>query len=212
MKTRISYILITGLMLLNFTWIFSVLQKNGKLKEHEASFREFRYRSDRAFHLAQKGRMSALATDQQVLSDHLLIPLKKNHSISFREAIGRSARLVLFVSNTHCDSCVEEVLYQLKRSLTPEDHPQIMVVFYRGVSSPEFWWSRQMILPGAGFFEISQNGLGLPLDSLDAPYLFVSGPDLHTRMSFSPYPPQENELGVYLNLIIHQFFQIADNE
>jgi hypothetical protein len=72
--------------------------------------------------------------------------------------------------------------------------------------SAEQWRYREKILAGARFIEIEDGSLNLPLDSLDIPYIFMTGPESIADLAFTPYPSLEAQTHKYLSTIRKRYF------
>jgi len=211
MKNRLTFVLITGLVLLNGTVLITGLLRKEEQQRSESAIREAAYWSNHDYLMIRRAWMYSIASDAHSLT---ALSLVREHGSAdrLRQVVGESEKLVLVVSDQHCDSCVDALLFCLKKNLNQLGRKNLLVLFGAGSGNRNLWESKQLILPEVPFLEIPDKGLGLPADSLHTPYFFVTGPELTTSMTFLPYPTREEHTEVYLNLIANRFTQNIEYE
>lgn len=161
--------------------------------------------TNRELYLMKRGWEFAMKTNDRLLPDNLWVKPLKGAESDLNSYTGESKKLVLVLSNRHCSSCIDQLLFTIKNEIPELNRNRILILFSEEEPTREQWNHRQKILPGARFLEIRDKSLLLPLDSLDIPYFFITGPQHFTGLTYMPYPSFEVQTKEYLNLIKQKY-------
>jgi len=202
MRTKYAFIGIILLGLLNLAWLGMEIRHRRAARERDAHSKEQIFRLNRDYLQIRQAWMTSLATQDQALTARFT--LIKHHGIrrNLNQIIGQNEKLIIVLSNRQCDTCIDQVLFEIKRHLDKIGAENLLILFNRGDSPAKLWESKKYILPGVDFYELNEPGPEFPLDRLNVPYLFVAGPDGKAHMVFAT---REDCTEIYLNIISQRF-------
>lgn len=206
MKTRFWLLSIFILIVVNLAWIWRFDQNS---KEYTQRMNENRNRfvqANRELYLMNRGWEFTMQSNDRALPEELAVKPGNGAVSDLNKYIGLSKKLILVLSDRHCSTCVDQLLFMIKNEIPEINRDNILVLF--SVSSPtqDQWRHRKKILTGVEFLEISDKGLKLPMDSLEIPYFFMTGPERLADLTFTPYPSLEVQTKEYLKLIKQRYF------
>jgi|SaaInlV_200m_DNA_2_1039689.scaffolds.fasta_scaffold07874_5 hypothetical protein len=116
------------------------------------------------------------------------------------DKIGLKQSLVVRISENHCSTCVDQLLFQVKKHLESIGHQQI-IVLYSG-QTPAFVKQkhRTHLLDPVRFIEITDSIPLCSMDQFNLPYCFLTQGGFISN-TFLPYPANDNFTSTYLNNI-----------
>ncbi len=198
--------------IINVAWIWRFRKNAGEYQERELRTKETQYRLSRE----NQQLRSALACSARVDYTQLPVQMKviaKGHSPrKLADLIGESEKLILYLTDNHCSSCIDEVLFFLKRRAEQFSLGDILIIYRRIDSMEARWEHRSKIIPGISFLEIEKGEPDLQLDHTDYPCFFITGPGMSTGKSFVFLPLEEKENDKYLKLIAERFRKSKNHE
>lgn len=206
MKTRFLTLSIFIMLVINAAWIWRLDQNSKESNERMNDTRTRFIQANRELYLMNRDWKFSMKSDGRQLPDHLMVRTFEGLASDLGIQVSRSRKLVLVLSDRHCSTCIDQLLFMVKNEIPEFYRKNILVLFSPEDSLKVVWLHRQKILPGAKFLEITDRSLQLPMDSLDNPYFFTSGPDMVTGLAFTPYPSLEIQTQEYLRLIKDRYF------
>jgi len=201
MKTQFWLLSLGALLVINIAWLYKTKHNNQLYNQRLTDSRAHYIEVNRELSQINKGCEYAIKTDHQVLSGSIRVKSLENASGMLDDYLGQSEKLILVVSDHHCSTCVDQILFLVKNEIAEQKRDQVLVLFSKESSSEEQWNHRQKILPGVQFLEIQYQSLRLPMDSLGIPYFFQAGIEHLVFQAFAPYPALELQTKGYLNEI-----------
>jgi len=148
-----------------------------------------------------------MKSNDKPLPEELWVQPRKGNISDLYEYIGEKKKLVLVLSDRHCSTCVDQLLFTVRNEIDAENRNNILILFSVTGSTRAQWTHRQKILTGVEFLEIRDKSLHLPMDSLEIPYFFMTGPEHLADLTYTPYPSLEVQTKEYLNLIEMRYFK-----
>jgi len=113
--------------------------------------------------------------------------------------------LVVRLSDKQCSSCVDQLLFEIRKHLTDIGSDNLIVIYS---SKKDHYINQQFrvrLLKPVEFIEIPDSLEVTPLDQFRIPYLFIVNGNGYVQASFLPYPANDKLTGVFLNHIANQF-------
>lgn len=162
--------------------------------------------ANRELYLMNRGWEFTMRSNDQPLPESVWVQPEKGIAADLSNYIGQSKKLILVLSDRHCSTCVDQLLFTLKNEIAEINRDNLLILFSIQESTHEQWTHRQKILTGVEFLEIRDKSLHLPMDSLDIPYFFITGPEHLANLTYTPYPSLEVQTKEYLNLIEQRYF------
>lgn len=193
MKLKITFVIITGLVLMNLIWCTCLLNQNREYRLWKSSYEQNLNSMNLAYHSLQRNWYHSLSSNDLILPERLVAVL------------GSLPKLVLVVSDKHCDSCIETCILTLKKNLFAFSQNQVIILYSRSSTPESLWKLRSQIIPGIAFLEIEPNGAGIPMDTIMKPYFFVAGDDMKISVPFASDASIEDHIDQYLKIIAQQF-------
>jgi hypothetical protein len=206
MKAKFWLLLTFMVLIVNLAWIWRLDQNNKEYNERMNDTQSQVVQVNRELYLMTKGWEYAMKSNDQPLAENMRVQSPLEIPMSLYNCIGQSRKLVLVLSDRHCSSCVDQLLFAVKNEIDEIYRHNLLIFFSIQGPTRQQWIQRQKILPGVEFLEIPEKGLRLPMDSLEIPYFFMTGPDHLADLAFTPYPSLEVRTREYLNLIEKIYF------
>jgi hypothetical protein len=194
-----------ALLIINFAWIWRFDRNN---KEYSQKLNDNRNRfieANRELYLMNRGWEFGIKSNDQPLPQAIRVESPEGIESDLNSHIGDSRKLVLVLSDRHCSTCVDQLLFTIKNEIPEINRDKLLILFSVQGPTREQWIHRQKILAGTEFLEIRDRSLQLPLDSLEVPYFFMTGPEHLADLTFTPYPTLEAQTRQYLNLIEQRY-------
>lgn len=205
MKAKYWLLSIFILLIINLAWIWRFDRNNKEYSERMTENRNRFFEVNRDLYLMNRGWEFAMKSNDQPLDDGIRAQPPEGIATNLFQFIGQSKKLILVLSDRHCSACVDQLLFTLKNEIQELYRSNLLVLFSVNGPTREQWNHRQKILTGTAFLEIQDRGLRLPLDSLEIPYFFMTGPEHLVSLAFTPYPSLDAQTRDYLNLIEQRF-------
>ncbi|MCD6347086.1 MAG: hypothetical protein J7L96_06680, partial [Bacteroidales bacterium] len=122
------------------------------------------------------------------------------------KVIGLKKALVVRISDQYCSTCVDQLLFQVKKYIKQIGPEQLFIV-YSG-HSPAFVQlkSRSKMVEPVRFIEIPEDLKVSSLDEFHVPYFFIAQKGFITS-TFMPYPVNEQHTAIYLDNIAQNMHQ-----
>ncbi len=207
MKARFWLLSVFVLLIINLAWIWRFDQNN---KEYTLRMNDNRNRfiqANRELYLMNRGWEFTMKSNDQPIPEGIMVQPEKGSVSDLNNYIGPSKKLVLVLSDRHCSTCVDQLLFALKNEINEIHRDNLLILFSVQGPTQAQWRQRQKILTGVEFLEIQDKSLHLPMDSLDIPYFFMTGPEHLAGLTYTPYPSMEEQTKEYLNLIEKRYFK-----
>jgi hypothetical protein len=205
---KIRFWLLTGLILLiiNLVWIWRLdqLDKENTLRMNDSRNRFIQ--TNRELYLMNRGWQFTMRTNDLPLPAELAVQQQNGITTNLKNYFGDSKKLILVLSDRHCSSCVDQLLFTVKSEIPEISRNNLLILYSMQGSGREIWTRRHQILAGVEFLEIPDKALNLPMDSLGIPYFFVSGEEKVASLAFTPYPSLEAQTKEYLYMIKKRYF------
>ena len=206
MKAKFWLLSIVILLVINLAWIWRFYQNNREYTERMTENRNRFIQANRELYLMNRGWEFSIKSNNRPLPASIWETNLSGKAIDLYHRTNRSEKLVLVLSDRHCSTCVDQLLFTLKNEIPEISRENLLILFSASGPTRSQWRLRQEILAGADFFEIEEKSLKLPLDSLEIPYFFMTGPDHMAYLTFTPYPSLEVQTREYLKLIRQRYF------
>jgi len=206
MKAKHWLLAILVLLIINLTWIWRMEQNSQEYTQRMTDTRNRFIEVNRELYLMNRGWEFTMKSNGQYLPDTIRARCSNGESADLRNFIGTGKKLVLVLSDRHCSTCIDQLLFMLKNEINERNRENLLILFSGHESTQEQWSYRKKIITGVEFLEIQDKSLQLPMDSLEIPYFFFSGPDHLTNLAYTPYPTLEDKTKQYLNLIEQRYF------
>jgi hypothetical protein len=206
MKTRVWLPLIFLVLMINLTWVLKFDLNNKEYRRRMNDSHNKIIEMNRELSMMNRSWRYAIRSNGQHLPSTLQVQSKDGTSYILDNYLSLSEKLILVVSDRHCSSCVDQLLFTMKNEITGSKRDHLLILYSEQDHAYEKWRQRQAILTGVEFLEISGNGLQLPMDSLEVPYFLMAGADLTANLTYAPFPSLEEQTKEYLDLIANRFF------
>lgn len=196
-------LILTGVILvfINLAWIWRVDQNRKDYRTREAGSRELSYRLNLDNQMLKLAYLGSVGSDMVYLSPETGVCDKDLQIGPLVKYIGTSEKLVLFLSDRHCSSCIEEVLFLLKKVAFKIGSENILVAYKRVDSPQSVWLQRKLIIPDIPFVELRFPDGSLPMDTADFPCFFITGPSMITGMTYIFLPSMDKSNAEYLEMV-----------
>ncbi|MFH0760504.1 MAG: hypothetical protein V2A67_03245 [Bacteroidota bacterium] len=194
---------------LNLAWIWRMTENKKEYQQQIRENKDWIRKQDRDLHRDQEVLAGLLESDDFHLNKDLSFLTEEGTSVTLADILIGHPRLVLYLADDHCDSCVEQIVFSIKK-IAPEIGISNLVVFY---SSPDLssskWKKFIAILPEIRFYRIFMGNLNMPVIKSGVPFLFISDSTLKAQTPMLIFPETEEEVTAsYINLkylkLIHQ--------
>lgn len=119
--------------------------------------------------------------------------------------------LVLRISEKHCSSCVDQLIFEIRKHLDPIGLENLIVLYSSDQEGPLNSKARQRLLFPATFVRFASNRNVTALDQFGLPYLFTINAGGEVLSSFLPYPVGEKYTEIFLKTIEKQFTAEDEN-
>ena len=206
MKAKFWFAFFFAILFINLAWIWR-LDQNSKEQNIRMNDNRTRFiQTSRELYLMNRGWEFTMKSNDQPLPNNLWIRSFKGDSIILNKYLDDSKKLVLVLSDLHCSTCVDQLLFIVKNEIPEQFRHKVLVLFTVRGSTLQQWEHRQKILTGSDFLEIPDRSLHLPIDSLENPYFFITGPDNNAKLTYTPYPSLEYQTKAYLTMIKERYF------
>lgn len=198
----VSALLLLFCLSLSVIWL--MINRIGQLKSSTGEAMQQIALLDRALLRVQSERGWCIATGSREVPMELSIETEDHSIVSLQEWLGDSMRLILFLSDQQCSSCIEQALFTLKTRLPVIGSENIRVI-YTSESGHSNWKHRRLILPGTPFGRIVTDGYDGWFEEVAFPLFFVTGqtPTAASPHLFQPSEDADNEY--YLDQIANLF-------
>jgi|GEM_PF-1678338 len=206
MKARFWLLSIFILLIINLAWIWRFDQNNKEYSQRMNDNRNRFIQANRELYLMNRGWEFTMKSNNKEIPEGIWVQPSKGDATDLNNYIGQSKKLVLVLSDRHCSTCVDQLLFMVKNEITEINRDNLLILFSVQGPTREQWNHRQKILTGVEFLEIQDKSLQLPMDSLEIPYFFMTGPEHLADLTFTPYPTLEVQTKEYLNLIKQRYF------
>jgi len=206
MKAKFWLFSIVILLVINLAWIWRFDQNNREYNERMTDNRNRFIQANRELYLMNRGWEFSIKTNNRPLPASIRETTLSGRAVDLFRCTNRSEKLVLVLSDRHCSTCVDQLLFTVKNEIPEFSRENLLILFSASGPTRSQWSNRQKILTGAEFLEIEDKSLNLPIDSLGIPYFFMTGPDHTAYLTFTPYPSLEVQTREYLKLIKQRYF------
>ncbi len=206
MKARFWLWWILIILMINATWIWRLDQNS---KEDNLQMNDTRDRfiqANRELYLLNRDWRFSMKSNGKPLPVNLEVQRANGENSIMDKHLGAKKKLILVLSDRHCSTCVDQLLFLVKNEIPEFYRNNILILYSReNQATKDQWLQRQKILTGAEFLEIAERSLQLPMDSLGNPYFFIAGSDKIAGFAFTPYPSLEAQTKEYLSLIRERY-------
>lgn len=211
--SEIRYLTALGLLLcVNLSVFWLMKGKVSTIKQREVIANQRAEFLDQALSKIKSERRWEIGTGGWEIPMALPVQTDGQSITTLGNWLGDSRKLLLFVSDLHCSTCIEQALFALKSRVPEIGRGNIRVLYIsRSGSGPE-WAHRRLILPGVPFGRIEPGGPAAWLEEPGFPVLLLAGA---VPVAASPhlYLPQEETQNIfYLDQIARLFSKLPDNE
>jgi hypothetical protein len=206
MKIRFWLLSFIILMILNLAWLWRFNLNSREYGQRVNDHRSRYIQANKELYLLNRSWEFSVKSNERQLPDPVRVQSIAGESGSFVNYLNKSKKLVLVLSDRHCSTCIDQLLFLVKNEIPFLYRDRILVLFSAGEHSRGQWERRQKIFAGTDFLEIDDQSLNLPMDSLGSPYFFVTSREQAAMLSFAPYPALEAQTKEYLSLIKQKYF------
>lgn len=206
MKAKFWLLPLAVLIIVNIAWVLRFKQTGRDQNIRMNDSRSRLIQINRELYLMNRGWEFSLKSNDQSIPEDLWVQGYGESSDCLSDCVGESRKLVLVLSDSHCSSCVDQLLFMLKNEIAGKNRRNLLILFSKQGPTQDLWTNRQKILAGVDFVEIHEKSLHLPVDSLEIPYFFMVGPERMAGMTYTPYPSLEAQTKAYLSLIENRYF------
>ena len=116
--------------------------------------------------------------------------------------IGMKKALVVRISDQHCSTCVDQLLFRIKKYISLIGPEQLYVVFSKHEANQMQLKKRVRLIKPIKFIEISEDLTLTSLDQFNIPYLFIAR-EGHITKCYMPFPVNEQHTTTYLDNFVH---------
>lgn len=195
------------LLIINLAWIWRLDQNSTENNQRMTDNRNRFIQANKELYLLNRCWQFTLRSNDLPLPESLSVKTWKSGKTDLNSFIGQSNKLVLVLSDRHCSTCVDQLLFTMKNEMPEISRTSILVLFSVNGPTMEQWKHRQKILSGVEFLEIADKSLNFPADSLEIPYFFLTGPEHLADLTFTPYPSLETQTKEYLRHIKQRYLK-----
>jgi len=191
-------------IILNLAWIWRVLENRKAFVTCIHSQQSLINQLSRETETEREILVNLLESHNSLLNRNLLVLDSGGKSTVMNEIFDEKPSMVIYLSDSHCDSCVEQLLFSLK-NLTGETDPDRLVVLYSTADLASRKYQRyEKILQGFIFYRIFMGDLNIPLTRSNAPVLFTCDSSMRIQLPFLIRPSMEQLNLQYFKLLVSQ--------
>jgi len=193
MKKKLAIII--GVALIIFT-MFNIFKVNVFLNNSNNNFIDI-YKNQLKFIYSSNG---------EIINGNIKVYNKEKKSFLLREILGNSPKLVFRYSELNCDVCVDLEVKKIKKmAKVIGENNVLMLANYRDLNSLLIFKKiHNLSIP---VYNLENQTLGLSVDKINTPYLFVSDSSLATKSMFIPNKKYPNISDIYYEVIKKKYFE-----
>lgn len=196
-----SLIITAGVFIaINLAWIWCMMDIKKDFQNQIEENRDWMRMQDRALLRDREVLTGLLESDDYPLSRGLVFLNPDGDSVPITDILQGVPRLVLYLADNHCDSCVEQILFTFQK-LKPLPGMSKLLVFYSTVNLSSSKWKKYVhMLAAIGFYRILMEKLTMPLAKSGVPFLFISDSTLKVQTPMLIFPDAEESVSDFINL------------
>jgi hypothetical protein len=139
---------------------------------------------------------------RSILNKNLTFNLIGSNQTIHPDLLFGHKRLVIYLSDTMCSSCVDQLLFDVKKNISESLFGRILVICqYQNEDENVIWESRRFILPESQFMRL-RSLIPLVDNSLcPGPVLFLTSKDQQIEFPFVQRPSTEEWITPYLEAV-----------
>jgi hypothetical protein len=205
MSKKILILGICSILIVNGAWIWKYHQI---VQELSSRVGDSRYRMEQlinGFSLMAKTWRTGIESNAKSLNGNLALWSMDGRTFQLSHLLSQDEKLILFLSDSNCSSCVEKLLFLLNSEKYCDLADHLLVLYIAEDETKRIWCQRQQILKRAKFFRFLDPGEKLPWDS-NNPVFVLSGPDLVAEHYYTVYPALDSQTEDYLAVIADRYF------
>jgi len=206
MKSKLIVILSVSLAIINAAWYLryktACSEFYSRIDSYQNQLAQSNSNSDET-----KGILQFMAESYgtRLEEDLILYPLDLERNVD-KLSIFNQSRLVIYLSDTMCSSCVDQLLFDVRKSFRDSITGRILVICqFQKDEETVIWQSRQLILPGADFLRLKSAIPLLKNAPAGSPVMFVTADHGRIDFPFVQKPSTSDCLITYLDAVQKQF-------
>lgn len=203
-KFIILGISLSALLILAFNIIINLQLKNQKIKYKDLVFKE----SQLEGYIQTLNSLSIyqLQNEGVKIDKATYVEDEKGQKHLLKDLLKSGPKLVFRYSEVNCQTCVESEIVPLINFMAENGNDKVIFL--------TTYQDRKYLLDFKRFnkikteiYNIPENGLGLPIEKLNIPYLFVIDANMQTNLIFIPEKNRENVSLTYYKIVKKQLNQ-----
>jgi hypothetical protein len=190
---------------LNLAWIWRMTENKKEYQQQIRENKDWIRKLDSDLQRDQEVLVSLLESDDHLLNKDLMFLTAEGTSVRLADILKGKPRLILYLADDHCDSCVEQIAFSIKK-LALEVGLSHLVVFYSAQNLSSSKWKKfSSILPEIHFYRILMGSLNIPIIKSGVPFLFISDSALQAQAPLLIFPESEELIATYMSLKFLQY-------
>ena len=205
MNRKILILGFFSFILVNGAWIWKYHHTVEELSSRVGDARIRLEQTFNGFSFLSKAWKTGIESNAGSLDGSISLWSMDGRSSPLKQLLSQDKKLILFLSDSNCSSCVEKLLFLLSREKFAGIARHLLVLYSTDDETMKIWSQRQQILSRAKFFRVPEIGVKMPMD-LNHPVFFLSGPDLVAEHYYTIYPALDSLTEDYLSVISKRYF------
>ncbi len=185
---------------INLAWIWCMMDIKKDFKSQIEENRDWMRMQDRALLREREVLTGLLESDDYPLSGSLVFLGPDGDSVPISEVLQDVPRLVLYLADNHCDSCVEQILFSFQKLIHLPVRSNLLVFYATFDLSSAKWQKYVHMVTSIGFYRILMEKLTVPLAKCGVPFLFISDSTLKVQTPMLIFPDAEESVADFINL------------
>jgi len=186
---------------LNLCWIWRLTENKKVYQRQLREEREWIRKLEGEHNRDQEVLVSLLESDDYPLSGDLLFLTPDETTVRLTDIVDEKPRLVLYLADNHCDSCVEQIIFGIKKTITDIGVSNLMIFYSAQDLSSAKRLKSESILPEIRFYRIFMGKLSIPAINSGVPFLFIIDSSLKMQAPLLIFPTMEEWAGTYIRLM-----------
>jgi hypothetical protein len=193
------------LLAVNLAWMVRCERGRKEQLVRAAGLMESSYRLDRDNKLILSAYLNSAGSELSRLLSYQQVVDGEIQSGILYDYIGTSSKLILLLSDRNCSTCIDDVLFRLKKVSFRIGVENILVAYIRFDSPETVWHQRSLIIPEIKFIELKEQDAITSGNVIDLPFLFLAGPSMKTDMAYIYLPSMDDPNEKYFEMVANRF-------
>ena len=197
---------------INLAWIWCMMENKKDYQDQIRESRDWMRKQERDLLRDREVLAGLLESDDYPLSRDLMFLSQDGDSVRITDILQGGPRLILYLADDHCDSCVEQILFSIKKIIPLMGTSNLVVLYSTFDLSSSKWKKFMRILSVIRFYRILMENLDIPLVKSGVPFLFISDSTLNVQTPMLIFPDAEEAVSDFINLKFMKLIHLTQPE